>query len=593
MNVVFLILVLIVLIALFSGGQAPVADSSVLVLAPKGVIVDQLTGDPLDRAVMRLQSRETPETLLGDLIHAVDSAREDSRVQVMVLDLNGFAGAGLSKLQELRKAVDRFRAAGKTVLATADIYDRNRYYLAATADEVFLHESGFFMVTGYSRYRTYYRDAIERFEVEANVFRVGEFKAAVEPYLRNTMSPEAREANLEWMGDLWRAWIQDVAEMRGLETAAVESFTEEYADRLRQTQGRMGAAALEAGLVDHVADRDAVWKRAAEILETTPEELPHLAQEDYLLAKPRLAPLPGQERVGVIVARGTILDGDHPPGTIGGDSTAELIRQARWDDSIKAIVLRVDSGGGSALASDVIRREFELAREVGKPVVVSMGSVAASGGYWISTAADEIWASPSTITGSIGIFAVFPTFEKALEKYLGTHVDGVGTTPLAGSLRFDRSLSPELGEVLQLTVEQGYREFLERVAEAREKTPEEIDRIARGRVWSGEDAHSLGLVDHLGGLDEAVASAAAMASLGEDYRVEILERDLEFGEKVLLGMMAKAQVYLPSVHLPSLGLPFDSTAAVELKKLLREQSQLLSEMNDPRRLYAHCLCGIE
>lgn len=604
LNLLFLFLVVLLLVAIFSGSGIHVAKNSALVLEPKGVLVDQLSGDPFERALLAAQGLEDQETLLADLLRVIEEAGEDDRIRVMVLDLNLFLGGGLSKLEEVAQALEEFRATGKKVLATADVYDQSRYYLAAAADEVYVQDGGIFLLTGFGRYRSYFLDAIERFEIGANVFRVGEFKSAVEPYLRRDMSPEAKEANLEWMGDLWKAYLERVATRRNLEAGAVGSFVDDFPARLRQAGGDMAEAARAAGLVDHVSDRDSPWVRVAEIQGRALDEVKRVDHEDYLQTLPPKVVFPGQERVALVVASGTILDGEHPPGTIGGDSVADLIRQAREADGVKAVVFRVDSGGGSALASEVIRRELELTREVGKPVVVSMGSVAASGGYWVSTASDEIWASRTTITGSIGIFGLFPTFEKPLEKYLGVTVDGVGTAPLAGSLRIDREINPQLAEVLQLSVEQGYREFLEVVAQNREWSVERVDDVARGRVWSGEDALELGLVDRLGDLDDALASAAEKAGLGEDFEVELIQRKLDFTEQLLMDMTTTASAWLPEVRWsplvtgagpltrPSAGMSASVPGAF-VERLGRRWRELRAQLNDPMGIYAHCLCEIE
>ncbi len=591
-NFIFLVIVLILLALLFAGGESAIPESGALVLRPQGVLVDQLSGDPFDRALGNLQGTWAGETLLSDVLEALDRAREDDRIKVLVLDLDSFGGAGLSKLQELRLGIEAFKASGKPVVAMAELYDRSRYYIAATADEVYLDDAGVMLLTGFSRYRRYLKDALDRLEVDANVLRVGEFKSAVEPYLRNEMSPAAREANEDWLGDLWRIWLEDVASLRGLEVAALRSFIDQHGEHLRGSGGNGTRAALEAGLVDHAAPRSAAEDRIAEILDWDEgEPFPQVGLEDYLAATKSSAPsLPGSaDAVGVLVAQGTIVDGEQDPGGIGSTSMTRLIRQARRDENIKALVLRVDSGGGSALASEVIRRELDRVRAAGKPVVVSMGSVAASGGYWISTAADEIWASPSTITGSIGIFGLFPTFQKPLAKYLGVRVDGVGTSNLAGSLRIDREMSPELKETMTQWLERGYRDFLERVAAARKMSVEEVDAIARGRVWSGEDAHRLGLVDGLGGLEEAISAAAQRAELGSEYRLHWVVEEPSLREKLVLDLLSTSVRWLPTrSRTPTARGPLG-----ELLQAIEQSTELFGEFNDPAGIYAHCLCEVE
>lgn len=589
-NVLFVVLLILLVGWLLSDDGPDIPDRTALVLAPEGDIVEQLSGDPLDRAVEGLAGGATPQTLLRDLLDAIAAARDDDRVEVLVLDLNRMGGAGLTKLQDLRSAIEDFKSADKTVVATADDYSQSRYYLASTADEIHMHEMGLLLLSGYGRYRTYFKEGLDRLEVDMNIFRVGEFKSAVEPFLRNEMSEEAREANLEWLGDLWHDYLTDVSAARGMTREELQDAVDGFLEGLRE-DGRTARTAQRFGLVDHVGNRDAVRDRLIELLGEDEEgtSYPQVDHQTYLASlDQRPSDKTGDAEVAVIVARGTIVGGSAPPGEIGGDSTARLIRDARQDDAVKALVLRVDSGGGSAFASEVIRREFELARDAGKPVVISMGSVAASGGYWISTASDEIWASPSTITGSIGIFGLFPTFQKPLAKHLGVRVDGVGTTPLAGALRPDRELAPEVGEAIQLMIDQGYEDFLERVSEARGMTRDEVDRIARGRVWSGRDAHELGLVDHLGDLDRAIASAAEKAGLGDDYGVRYVEKEPDFREQLVANLLSRAASVMGSsekVRVRGVGGRF--------LEFLEEQVDLLSGLDDPHGIYAHCLCGVE
>jgi len=592
-NVVFLILVVAVIVVLLKDDKPKIPKRTVLVINPQGPIVEQLGGDPMERAMAKLMGQDEPETLLKDLVDAIDAAAEDERVEVLLLDLNQMGGGWLTKLQDLGRAIDDFKAAGKTVVAASDFYDKNRYYLAAHADEIWIHQMGIVVLEGYGRYRTYYKDMIDRLEIDPNVIRVGTFKSAVEPFLRDDMSDAAKEANMMWMGDLWRIWMEDVAAARSIPIETLQDFVDNFNDHLAAANGEMSEAALAIGLVDHTATRDEVRDRLIELVGEDEEShsFHRIGYASYLesLDEDRFGDKVDGDTIGVVVAKGTIIDGDQPPGIIGGDSTARLIRKARHNDDIKAIVLRVDSGGGSAFASEVIRRELELAREDGKPVVISMGSVAASGGYWISMSSDEVWAYPSTITGSIGIFGMFPTFQKPMAKYLGMRVDGVGTAPLAGALRQDRALDPGLRDALQMMIEQGYREFIGKVAKARGTTPEEIDAIAQGRVWSGEDAHELGLVDNLGDFDDAVAAAAKLAELGEDYGVTYIQKELDFKEKLLIDLL-EATVRITGPVGPGSTMPplVDDTT-----RYLRQQAEALAMFNDPNGVYAACFCEID
>lgn len=585
----FVVALVAVLMLLFGGGGPKIKDSTALVVSPRGVIVEQLSGDPMDRAIDKLLGTDVPETLIRDVTDSIEAAAEDDRISVLVLRLDSLSGAGLTKLQRIRRSVEQFKASGKTVIATASHYNRTSYYLASTADEIHMHPMGIFLVEGYSRYRTYYREGIDRLGVDWHVFRVGEYKSATEPYLRSGMSNEAKEANLDWLGDLWRQYLEDVSTARGLEIGLVSEFVENLTDRLQAANGSTAEAALAAGLVDKVAHGDVLRQQLIEIVGTDDDDedtYRSVSMADYLESLGGDRPsLGGDEKsaVGVLVARGTILDGSQPPGTIGGDSTAALIRKARKNESLKALVLRVDSGGGSAFASEVIRRELELTRAEGLPVVVSMGSVAASGGYWISTSCDELWASPTTITGSIGIYGMFPTFHRPLAKHLGIYVDGVGTTRFAGGIRPDRELPPEIGDAIQRMIDRGYADFLERVAEARGTTPEEIDPIARGRVWSGEDAMRLGLIDNMGELEDAVAAAAQLAELGDDYEIKYLEKELGLTEKLLVELLSATAEISSSRSDGALG----ARPATDLVRMLAQQMHATLELNDPAGVYAH------
>jgi protease-4 len=580
------------------GDEVPtVADGAALVVRPRGVIVEQLAGDPIDRALDKLTGAEEPETLWRDLDEAIRAARDDDRIQALLLDLSQMSGAGLSKLQQLRAAVQDFKESGKPVVAGADFYGTGQYYLAAAADEIHLHHMGMVLLDGYGRFRTYYKEGLDRLEVDWNVFKVGEYKSAVEPFLRTDMSDEARTANLEWLGDLWRAYLDDVAAARGLSAEAIADGIARAKEHLLDAGGQASDVALESGLVDHVGSRDELRDRMIELVGEDEEshsfrQVGHDAYLQALGGKRHRYRATGGSAVAVVVAKGVILNGTQPPGTIGGDSTAELLRQARHDDDVKAIVLRVDSGGGSAFASEVIRREMVLARNAGKKVVVSMGTLAASGGYWISSASDEIWASPTTITGSIGIFGMVPTFQKPMAKYLGWNVDGVGTTWLAGAGRFDRELDEDLGDMIQSMIEHGYQEFITRVAEARGMTLEEVDEIGRGRVWSGMDAHERGLVDQLGGLAEAIASAAAMAELGDRYAVRFVEKELDFRDQLMLELLSRAGVWLGrddgTSRLPNRPLMGDS-----FFDFVRRQAEVLEILDDPAGMYALCLCEVD
>ncbi len=484
------------------------------------------------------------ETLLKDLLDAIRAAKDDKRIKALYLDVDDMSGAGLTKLRDLRAAVADFKKSGKKVVAYSDGMLQAPYYLAAQADEVYLHPEGEVVLYGIGRFQNFYKEGLDRYGIDVHVFRVGEYKSYTEPFTRNDMSPEAKEMAVELYGDLWRDYLADVASARRIRPEDIAGWIESAPERLRAAGGDPAKMALEAKLVDKLAQRDEVRQRLIDLVGKD-EEKKSFRQIDvatYLQAKggDRTGSTGKGSAVAVVVAKGDILDGNQPAGTIGGDSTARVLRRAREDDSVKAVVLRVDSGGGSAFASEIIRRECELVRKAGKPLVVSMGSVAASGGYWIATSSDEIWAAPETVTGSIGILGMYATIDKPLAKYLGVHTDGVGTTRFSDALRPDRPLDPALADIAQQYIDNGYRDFLARVAQARRMTTEQVDKIARGRVWSGEDAKGLGLVDQLGGLDQAIESAARRAKLEKGYRVWYVEKEKSLRERLVSMLAAHA-----------------------------------------------------
>ncbi len=590
---------LVILLATALAARAKVPSGAALVVRPQGAIVEQLAvDDPFTRLIAEGLGAEiaVKETLLKDLLDAIRGAKDDVRIRALFLDLGDMTGAGMTKLDDLRDALLEFRATGKKVVAYSDAYGQSQYFLAAHADEVYLHPDGYAVLHGFGRWRNYYKDGLDRLGVEIHVFRVGEYKSFVEPLLRRGMSPESREMSLDVYGDLWRSYLASVASAREVDVEEITATIDALPERLRATNGDLAKLALETGLVDRLAPRDEARQRMIDLVGENDDarSFRQVSHAEYLRARggdPRRA---GRgSAVAVVVAKGDILDGSQPPGTIGGDSTSRLIRRARSDDAVKALVLRVDSGGGSAFASEVIRRECELARDAGKPLVVSMGSVAASGGYWISTASDEIWANPDTITGSIGIFGIYATVHKPLAKYLGIRADGVGTTRFTDALRPDRPLDPALADALQQAVEHGYQQFLSRVGQARHMTPERVDEIGRGRIWSGRDAKALGLVDRLGGLDQAIVSAAKRAKLGKDYRVVYIQQERTLRQKVLQML---AGVGLSAARALG-GADERATASIRVFPFagsipdVGAEAERLSRWNDPRGLYAHCLCG--
>jgi protease-4 len=600
-QVLHLILLLILFIGVLvglAGGVAPVVPSTAaLLISPGGVLVEQLEGSPLDRAIAELNNQVEPQTLVREVIDSLEHAAGDDRIQAVVLELDGLESGGLAKLQAVGQAIDKVRAAGKKVIAFGNGYTRDQYYLASRADEVVMHDLGMVYLEGYEYYRMFFRSALEKLYIDVNVFKVGEFKSFVEPFTRDDMSAEDREASQRWVGALWSAWGNDVAEARALEQADLDAYTNDFATRIESAEGHAAQAALDARLVDRLMTRPEFDEYMAGIVgpgEADDGSYSAIDFQDYLAATAleRKLAEPHARNVAIIVASGEIVDGEAPPGTVGGDTLAWQIRESSMDDSISAVVLRIDSPGGSMFASQVINDELELLKAAGKPLVASMSSVAASGGYYIAMPADEIWASSSTITGSIGVGALLPTVQRGLEQ-LGIHVDGFGTTRLAGQLRLDRPLGEDARRVLTASVEDAYRIFVGQVATARDMTAERADSIARGRVWIGADGKELGLVDSLGGLDDAVRAAASRAGLDEgSYGRTYIEPELSFSQQLA------AEFIMRTVRvLTALGLRDPEVVpSALLRRVVRSidrEIKALTALNDPRSLYYHCFCSID
>jgi protease-4 len=582
-----------------------IADASALVIAPKGEIVEQLSGSPVDQALARVQGDAREETLLWDLVDSLNAAKKDARIAAVVLDLNSMTGGGQPTLAELTAAIKDFRSSGKKVVAHATSYLQESYYVAAAADEIYLDPMGLIAIDGYERYRTYYKDLFDKLGVEVNLFRVGAYKSAAEVYVRTDMSPEDREESLAYLNALWFNYRKAVAESRGLTPTDISDYVNNSVPAMLAAKGNSAKVALDAKLVTGLKSSLDVERRMVELVggdksRKTEEKVEakesdageaynSTSLEDYLrvVQAEKRARSAGKDKIGVIIAAGEILDGSQPPGTVGGETASMLIRKAREDEDVKAIVLRVDSPGGSVFASEQIYREVRAAQDAGKPVVVSMGDLAASGGYYIASSADEIWAHPATITGSIGIFGAIPTFQNTLNK-IGVNVDGVGTTKLSGQLRIDRPLGEDAKVLLQSFIERGYEEFLGHVAEGRKKTRDEVHAIAQGRVWIGTDAKENGLVDHLGLFDQAVKSAAKLADLTGDYEVERMEPELSWAESLALQIkvwFAKNFVGEIVARTPMLQV------ARELEPLQRELTRW-TRMNARDNRYAYCFCDV-
>jgi protease IV len=576
------------LLAALHTSNPVIPHSAALVIAPEGELVEQLAIDPVRRAVGEASGTTASETLLKDVIDAIAAAKTDARIKLIVLDLDSMGGAGLSKLQEIGAAIRDFRASGKRVIAAADSLDQTQYYLAAQAGEVFLDPMGEVYLDGFAYYRMYYKEGIDKLGIDFNIFRAGTFKSYTDEYSRSDMAPSDREESSVWLQVMWNAYTQDVTRARSLPANAIADYIGSQPASLQAVNGDMAKMALQRGLVTALKSRRQVSDDLKGLVgeDEDTHSFNSVSMRQYLTAvrakrvlKPKTDP-----KVGIIVAAGDMYDGRQPAGSIGGDSTSELLREARYDDAVKAVVLRVDSPGGSEFAAEKITREVQALRKAGKPVVVSMSSYAASGGYYIAAGANQIFASPTTLTGSIGVFSVIPTFQRSLEK-LGIKVDGIGTTPLAGDMREDRALGSVSKQVQQLSVEHAYATFLKRVADGRKKSVEEIDKIAQGRVWAGLDAQRIGLVDHLGGLKDATDAAAKLAELGADYNTDYIEAEQSLRE-ALLNQFRSQGIHLGQV----LGLIPQPSRVEKILDPLLDQALGVAKLNDPRNLYSYCWC---
>jgi protease-4 len=531
-NLLFFGLLLLVLAAIAGGGTRPLLDRTTLVIAPEGKLVEQYSTDPASRAFARaVGDKSGGEVQLRDLLRALDAASDDKRIERVLLRTDRMAFSGYASIREVAGALAALRASGKQVVAFGEAFDQNQYLLAAQANEVYLDPMGGILMEGLGRYRQYYREGLQdKLGVDVHLFRVGEYKSAAEPYILDAASPESKEADLFWMNDIWQRYLADVGKARKLAPAQLAADIDALPQGIEAAQGDLGEYAKSHRLVDGLKTQEQVENLMAESGDADSDAdggFRNIDLDDYLrrIDGGLEAAVDERPQVAVVVAEGEISGGEQPPGRIGGESTAELLRAARDDDKVKALVLRVDSPGGEVFASEQIRREVAALKDAGKPVVVSMGDLAASGGYWISMNADRIYADPSTITGSIGIFGLIPTIPRTLEK-IGVHTDGVGTTKFAGAFDITRPLDPAVGQVIQSVIDKGYRDFTGRVAQARHKPVADVDAVGRGRVWTGAQGKARGLVDAFGGIGDAIADAAQRAKLGKPdaYRVNYIEK---------------------------------------------------------------------
>ncbi|HDY7474661.1 TPA: signal peptide peptidase SppA [Vibrio vulnificus] len=589
-NLIFLLSVALVYFIYFYGHdtQPQVEQPSALVLNLSGPIVEQsLYINPVDSFAGSLFGEEIPkENVLFDVVDTIRYAKDDEKITGLVLSLRDMPETSLTKLRYIAKALNEFKASGKPIYAIGAFYNQSQYYLASYADKIYLAPDGGVMLKGYSAFNLYYKTLLEKLDVTTHVFRVGTYKSAIEPFVRDDMSPAAKESATRWLTQLWGAFVDDVANNRNIDPKTLNPSMEEFLSQLKSVNGDLAALSIKLGLVDELATRQQLRVQLAEKFGASGDDsYKAISYYDYRATMRDNFDVNADD-IAIVVASGTIMDGQQPRGTVGGDTVAGLLRQARNDDKVKAVVLRVDSPGGSAFASEVIRNEVQALKDAGKPIVVSMSSLAASGGYWISMSADKIIAQPTTLTGSIGIFSVITTFEKGFNK-LGIYTDGVGTSPFSGE-GISTGLSKGASQAFQMGIEHGYQRFISLVGDNRDLSLDAVDKVAQGRVWTGYDALQHGLVDQIGDFDDAVAEAAKMAQL-ENYNLYWIEEPLSPTEQFIQEFMKQVKI--------SMGVDIQSILPPSLQPVAQQMEQhasLLQNFNDPKGYYAFCLnCEVQ
>lgn len=599
-GLLFLILIgLMVAVGKGASSTTVLQEGTTLVIAPEGRLVEQYSTDPLSRALGKALGETNAEELqLRDLIRAIEAAKDDKKINRVVLQLDKLQPSGFASMREVTAALQDLRAAKKQVVAFSENMGQSQYLLAAQADEVYLDPMGGLLLEGLGRYRQYFRSGLQdKLGVDVHLFKVGEFKSAAEPYVLDAASPQAKEADLFWMNDVWQRYLGDIAKARKLDAAQLAAGIDTLPEGIAAAEGDLARFALQQKLVDGLKTReevDALLTERGVADGDADGGYRQIGLGEYLTQlDARRSPMDSRPQVAVVVAEGEIAGGDLPAGRIGGVSTSALLREARDDDDVKAVVLRVDSPGGEVFASEQIRREVEALKAAGKPVVVSMGDMAASGGYWISMNADRIYADESTITGSIGIFGMIPNFARSLDK-IGVHTDGVGTTRFAGAFDVTRPMDPAVGQVIQSVINKGYADFTGKVAAARNKPVEAVDEVARGRVWSGAQAKERGLVDAFGGLKAAVADAAERAKLGESdkFRVRYIEKAATPFAQFMTGFAgSRAGAWMLADS--GVARMLIAKQMPELDTQLRFVEDAVKDRNGaPVKSLAYCFCGL-
>ncbi|BBV66420.1 TPA: signal peptide peptidase SppA [Kluyvera ascorbata] len=586
LNLFFILLVLVgvgIWMQVSSSSTSESSSRGALLMDISGVVVDKPSASSklsvIGRQIFGASSDRLQENSLFDIVQTIRQAKDDRNITGIVLDLKNFAGGDQPSMQYIGKALREFRDAGKPVYAVGDSYSQGQYYLASFANKIWLSPQGVVDLHGFATNGLYYKSLLDKLKVSTHVFRVGTYKSAVEPFIRDDMSPAARDADSRWIGELWQNYLNTIAANRQITAQQVFPGAQGLLDGLRKVDGDTAKYALDNKLVDALGSSAEIEKAMTKAFGWSKADNNYRAVSMYDYAVK--TPADTGASIAVIFANGAIMDGEETPGNVGGDTTASQIRDARLDPKVKAIVLRVNSPGGSVSASEVIRAELAAAKAAGKPVVVSMGGMAASGGYWISTPANYIVASPSTLTGSIGIFGVINTVENTLDS-IGVHTDGVATSPLA-DMAVTKALPPEVQQMMQLSIESGYKRFITLVAQARNSTPEAIDKIAQGHVWTGEDAKANGLVDSLGDFDDAVAKAAELAKV-KTWHIDYYQSEPTFFDRIMDSVSGSVHAALPQAIQAYLPAPLASAA-----NAVKAESDKLAVFNDPQNRYAFCL----
>ncbi|MAO67243.1 MULTISPECIES: signal peptide peptidase SppA [Idiomarina] len=591
LNLVFFI-ILAIFIASLMQGEDPieVPENGIMVLNPNGMLVEEKTWvDPFDKFLNEAlgSGDEVPEVLLSDVIDSIEKAKTDERIGALYLNLQNLYPSGLNKLRSVADALNDFRTSGKPIISNADYYMQHQYYLAAHADQLYLNPMGAVVFEGLDYTQVYFKELLDKLKVQPHVFKVGKFKAAVEPFIRNDMSDEAREANEFLYSALWETFHADVTAARNINPLVTSGKIDDYMSAFNNANGDMAKMALETNLVDALRTRTEVRNELINLAGHDKEEdtFRHITFDNYLASEkvvPESLKPKDRNQIAVIVARGQIVNGSQKAGMIGGDSTAKLIRDARNNEQTKAIVLRIDSPGGSAFASEIIRQEILQAKEAGIPVIASMSSVAASGGYWIAADADKIVAAPTTITGSIGVFGLLMTLEDSFAA-IGIHSDTVSTTEIS-SLNPLEEMTDYQKTLIQRSVETTYENFLSIVSNARNMSRDDVHEVAQGRIWTGQQAMEFGLVDQLGDYDDSIALAAELAAI-DDYDVNIVKQELSSKEKFLADLFNSSSDYLPTPNISS-----QHWLMGTLNKV-KSETAVLQNFDDPKNVYSYCaLC---